>query len=292
MRSIKHLLYIILPAFLLVACNGREKELEAQNAELATIGEQKDQEISKFLSALNSIQDNLDSIKQKENIITAMAIEDVENPSAREGMIVEDILLIYDKMQENQRLLDRLDKELESSSIYNGELARTIKSLKKRIKLKDAEIAKLKDELARADIVIDNMMADLNQLAMDNAKKLEVIRQKEEVLEEKEAEIQKGYYIVGTSKELTEMNIIKKQGGFLGMGRIPIISEDASLEHFTHFNILEDMSFPFDSKKATLVSSHPAHTYEFFGNESIDSLVVDDPDSFWQHTKVMVVLVK
>lgn len=292
MRSIKHLFYILFPVLLLAACNGREKELEAENAELTTIGEQKDQEISKFLSALNSIQDNLDSIKQKENIITAMAIEDVENPSAREGMIVEDILLIYDKMQENKRLLDRLDKELESSSIYNGELARTIKSLKKRIKLKDAEIAKLKDELARADIVIDNMMADLDQLAMDNTKKLEVIRQKEEILEEKEAEIQKGYYIVGNSKELTEMNIIKKQGGFLGMGRIPIISEDASLEHFTQVNILEDNSFPIDSKKATLVSSHPAHTYEFYGDSNIDSLVVDDPESFWQHTKVMVILVK
>ena len=292
MKVIKNLLFLFLPLSLLVACNGREKELEAQNAELSKIGDQKDQEISKFLRAMNSIQDNLDTIKQKENIITAMAIEDVENPSAREEMIVEDILLIYDKMEENRRMLDRLDKELESSSIYNAELARTIKTLKKRIELKNVEIAKLKDELARADIVIDNMMADLNQLAMENTKKLEVIRQKEEVLVEKESEIQKGYFIIGTSKELTDKNIIKKQGGFLGMGRIPRISEGASLEHFNQINILEDITFDIDSKKATLVSSHPAHTYEFFGDNSIDSLVVDDPEAFWQHTKVMVILVK
>jgi hypothetical protein len=292
MKSLKHLLFLFLPVAMLVACNGREKELEAQNAEMAAIGDQKDLEISKFLSAFNAIQDNLDSIKVKENIITTIAIEDVENPSAREELIVEDILLIYDKMQENKRILDRLNHELESSSIYNAELARTIKSLKKRIETKDAEIAKLKDELARADIVIDNMMANLDQLAMENAKKLEVIRHKEEVLQEKEAEIQKGYYIVGTSKELTDMNIIIKQGGFLGMGRIPIISEDASLEHFTQINILSDVSFEIKSKKATLVSSHPLHTYEFFGEDGIDSLVVDDPEAFWQHTKVMVILVK
>ncbi|MFT4682432.1 MAG: hypothetical protein ACI9FU_002034 [Granulosicoccus sp.] len=292
MKSIKHLIIIMLPVALLIACNGREKELEAQNAEIAAIGEQKDQEISRFLSALNSIQDNLDSIKEKENIITTIAIEDVENPAAREELIVEDILLIYDKMHENKRILDRLNTELAGSSIYNAELARTIKSLKKRMEVKDAEIAKLKDELARADIVIDNMMADLDQLTMENAKKLEVIREKEEVLVEKEAEIQKGYYIVGTSKELTDMNIIKKQGGFLGMGRIPSISEDASLEHFNQINILTDISFEIKSKKATLVSSHPAHTFEFFGDQGIDSLVVDDPDAFWQHTKVMVILVK
>ena len=292
MRSFKHLMIIALPVLLLVACDGKEKELEAQNAELAAIGKQKDAEISNFLSAMNAIQDNLDSIKQKENIITAIAIEDVENPAVREELIVEDILLIYDKMQENKRMLDKLNKDLENSSIYNAELARTIKGLKARIEAKDKELASLKEELAKADIVIDNMMADLDKLAMENTKKLEVIRQKEEVLEEKEEEIQKGYYIVGTSKELMDKNIIKKQGGFLGMGRIPRISEDASLEHFAQINILEDLSFEIDSKKATLVSSHPAHTYEFFGDKTIDSLVVEDPEAFWQHTKVMVILAK
>lgn len=292
MRSIKHLLLFLLPAIMLVACDGREKELEAQNAELSKIGEQKDAEISSFLSALNAIQENLDSIKQKENIITAMAVEDVENPNAREEMIVEDILLIYDKMKENKRMLEKLNNDLENSSIYNAELARTIKALKSRIEAKDAEISSLKEELAKADIVIDNMMADLDKLAQENTRKLEVIRQKEEVLVEKEEEIQKGYYIIGTSKELVEKNIIVKQGGFLGMGRIPKISEDASLEHFDQINIMEDRSFEIVSKKATLVSSHPAHTYEFYGDKTIDSLVVDDPDAFWQHTKVMVVLVK
>ena len=120
----------------------------------------------------------------------------------------------------------------------------------------------------------------------------QLVNLKTEILEEKEAEIQKGYFIVGTSKELTDKNIIVRQGGFLGMGRIPAISEDASLDHFTQVNITEDMSFNIGSKKATLVSSHPAHTYDFFGNKSIDSLVVDDPEAFWQHTKVMVILVK
>ena len=288
----KRVLILLLPVFLLIACNGREKELEAENAQLSEAGNVKDAEITKFLSAINSIQDNLDSIKQKENIITALAIEDVENPAAREERIVEDILLIYDKMQENKRMLDNLNKELEGSSIYNAELARTIRSLTKRIEGKNAEIVTLKDELAKADIVIDNMMADLDKMAMDNARKLEVIRQKEDVLEEKEAEIQSGYYIVGTSKELMEKNIISKQGGFLGMGRIPTISDDASLDHFTRINILEDVSFQIGTSKATLISSHPAHTYEFYGDKGIDSLVVDDPEAFWQHTKVMVILVK
>lgn len=284
--------WLIIPVAVLIACNGREKELEAQNAELAAENNAKNTEISKFLGALNSIQDNLDSIKATENIITAMAVEDVENPVKREERIVEDILLIYDKMQENKRMLDKLDKELEGSSIYNAELARTVSLLKERIKKKDAEIAVLKDELAKADIVIDNLMQDLDQLAVENSRKLEVIREKEEVLEEKEAEIQRGYYIIGTSKELEEKNIITKEGGFLGMGRIPKVSEKASLEHFTQINILEEKSFEIGGRKASLVSSHPDISYEFYGQKTVDSLVVDDPEAFWQNTKVMVILVR
>lgn len=284
--------WLIIPVAVLIACNGREKELEAQNAELAAVNNAKDMEISKFLGALNSIQDNLDSIKATENIITAMAVEDVENPVKREERIVEDILLIYDKMQENKRMLDKLDKELEGSSIYNAELARTVTLLKDRIKQKDAEIAVLKDELAKADIVIDNLMQDLDQLAVENSRKLEVIREKEEVLVEKEAEIQRGYYIIGTSKELEEKNIITKEGGFLGMGRIPKVSEKASLEHFTQINIHKETSFDIGGRKASLVSSHPDISYEFFGQKTVDSLVVDDPEAFWQNTKVMVILVR
>jgi hypothetical protein len=284
--------WLIIPLALLIACNGREKELEAQNAELAATNGAKDQEISKFLSALNSIQDNLDSIKATEDIITAMAVEDVENPVKREERIVEDILMIYDKMQENKRMLEKLDKELEGSSIYNAELARTVNSLKKRIKEKDAEIAVLKDELAKADIVIDNLMEDLDQLAVENSRKLELIREKEEVLVKKEAVIQRGYYIIGTSKELEEKNIITKEGGFLGMGRIPKVSEKASLEHFTQINIREQTSFDLGSRKASLVSSHPEVSFELYGEKTIDSLVVEDPEAFWQHTKVMVILVR
>lgn len=284
--------WLIIPLAVLVACNGREKELEAQNAELMAVNGAKDLEISKFLGALNSIQDNLDSIKATEDIITAMAVEDVENPIKREERIVEDILLIYDKMQENKRMLEKLDKQLEGSSINNSELARTVNLLKKRIKQKDEEIAVLKDELAKADIVIDNLMEDLDQMAVENSRKLEVIREKQEVLKEKEAEIQRGYYIIGTSKELEEKNIITKEGGFLGMGRIPKVSEKAQLELFTEINILDKTTFDLGGRKTTLVSSHPDVSYEFYGEKTIDSLVVEDPEAFWQNTKVMVILVR
>ncbi|MFT5902220.1 MAG: hypothetical protein ACI9LA_001428, partial [Bacteroidia bacterium] len=46
-------------------------------------------------------------------------------------------------------------------------------------------------------------------------------------------------------------------------------------------------------KKPELVTSHPKHTYEFVMGEKnqVEKLVIDDPDAFWQNSKVLVIIV-
>jgi len=47
-------------------------------------------------------------------------------------------------------------------------------------------------------------------------------------------------------------------------------------------------------KKATLVSSHPAGSYEFVMNDSgvFESLVIKDKSKFWEYSKVLVISYK
>ena len=65
---------VIISAALLSACDQREKELEQKVLELEQLSTQKDQDIDLFISSLNNIQSNLDSIKDLEGIVTARAI--------------------------------------------------------------------------------------------------------------------------------------------------------------------------------------------------------------------------
>jgi hypothetical protein len=40
-----------------------------------------------------------------------------------------------------------------------------------------------------------------------------------------------------------------------------------------------------------LVTSHPKHTYEFVEEgKKVTKLVIDDPEGFWQNSKVLVIV--
>lgn len=289
MRTIVILLAV---AILGTACNQREKELEQKVAELEQQNTMKDQDIDAFLSAMTEIRVNLDSIKELEGIITGRAINNPENPQNAEDDIVDDMMLIYNRLQSTREQLDRLEKKVSQSSIASEKMRELIAKLKQDIKEKDEEIAMLKEGLAEANIYIDKLMSSVDRLALENERRIKVIEEKNLALQKKEEELQTGYWAVGNVKDLRSKNIIDKEGAFLGLGGVKVVSEDMSLDDLTEINILEVTEIEIGTKKAELITPHPKHTYEFVedDNKKISKLVIDDPEAFWQNSKVLVIV--
>lgn len=283
---------ILISSILFASCNQREKELEKQVAELQEAGVQKDQDIDEFIASLTEIQVNLDSIKQLEGIITTRAIENAENPSSAEDAIVDDMLLIYENMKKTRDQIETLEKKLEQSSIGSDKLKRLIANMKKDIKKKDEEISALKDGLAEANIYIDKLMSSVDRLALENERRIKVIQEKNVELQEKEDEIQTGYWATGTTKDLRARNIIDKEGAFLGLGGVKVVSEDMNLEDLEKINIQEITEIALSGKRPELITPHPKHSYEFVmgDKKKVEKLVIDDPDAFWQNSKVLVIV--
>lgn len=283
---------LILSVFMLSACNQREKELEEKLAEMEQLSAQKDEDIDAFITSMTNIQTNLDSIKELEGIITARVISDNENKSNSEQAIVDDMLLIYQNMKKTTNQIESLEKRLEQSSIASDKLKSLLAKLKKDIQEKDAEIAMLKEGLAEANIYIDKLMSSVDRLALENERRVQVIQQKNLELQEKEEEIQTGYWAAGSTKDLRGRNIIDKEGAFLGIGGVKVVSEDMNLEYLEKINILEVTEIEVTGKRPELVTSHPKHTYEFVEGEDKKShkLVIDDPEAFWQNSKVLVIV--
>ncbi|MDP6909187.1 MAG: hypothetical protein QF371_06765 [Flavobacteriales bacterium] len=282
---------IILITGLLSSCGQREKELEQQVAELQELSSQKDDDIDAFITSMTNIQMNLDSVKELEGIITARAISDNENGSNVEDDIIEDMMLIYNNMKRTRDQLETMEKKLEQSTISSEKLKRFVAKLKLDLQAKEEEIAGLKEGLAEANIYIDKLMASVDRLALENERRVQVIQKKNLELMKKEEELQTGYWVSGTTKNLRERNIIDKEGAFLGMGGVKVVSEDMSLEDLEEVNIQEVTEIPISAKKAELVTSHPKHTYEFVGEgKKIEKLVIDDPEAFWQNSKVLVIV--
>lgn len=281
---------IFASAIILASCGQREKELEQKVAELEQLSAQKDEDIDSFIASLSNIQSNLDSIKELEGIVTARAIA-LEGSESAEDAIVNDMMLIYERMKRTSDQLETLEKKFEQSSIASDKLKTLIAQLKEDIRKKDEEIAALKEGLTEANIYIDKLMSSVDRLALENERRIQVIQEKNVALQQKEAELQKGFWAAGSVKDLRGKNIIDKEGAFLGLGGVKVISEDMNLEDLTEINILEVSEIPVDAKKAELVTPHPKHSYEFVEEgKKISKLVISDPTEFWQNSKVLVIV--
>lgn len=282
---------IFAAAIILASCGQREKELEEKVAELEQLSAQKDEDIDAFISSLSAIQSNLDSIKELEGIVTARAISVEKDSESAEESIINDMMLIYDQLQRTNQQLSDLETKFEQSSIASDKLKKLIAQLKEDIKKKDEEIAALKEGLAEANIYIDKLMSSVDRLALENERRIQVIQEKNQALQQKEAELQKGFWAVGTVKELREKNIIDKEGAFLGLGGVKVVSEDMNLADLTEINIQDVKEIALDTKKAELVTPHPKHSYEFAEDgKKVAKLVITDPQEFWQNSKVLVIV--
>jgi hypothetical protein len=285
----KYLAIICFP-LLLIGCDTAEKEkLQAEVERLQQESSQKNADIDGFISSLTNIQENLDSIKTLEGIVTAKAMGEGKNTTAEED-ILGDMRSIYDKMRKNREQITALEKQLKTSSIGSDKLNKMIAKLKSDLADKDTEISVLRGKLAQADIYIDALMSDIDQLALEGEMKTEVIAEKDRILTAKEKELQTAYWVKGTKKELMERGIIDREGAFLGMGGVKKVAGDVSYEDLTRINIYETSEFAIGAKKAEIVSPHPSNTYEVVGNKTADKLVVSDADAFWKNSKVLVIV--
>jgi len=278
---------------LLASCTGGSDvdRLKAERDSLMRLANEKDDAINNFMQSFNEIEANLETIKQKENIISLQASGDIELDQNAKDKINDDIFAIYELMKKNKDELETLKKRLRKANIKSSEFEKMINRMQDQIDAKDVEINNLKDELARLNIDINQLnerIAELNS----NMDSLSVENQeKEEILKEQEQKLNTAYFVFGTKKELKQNKIITSEGGFIGIGKMQKLMDDFNKDYFQVIDIRTTTSIPLMTKKAVLITTHPANSYYFAGEDQIDSLVIKDPEKFWSVSKYLVIMV-
>lgn len=288
----RRIFYLLLVGVLIstTGCNRKEiARLKAQNDSLMMAGSSKDANLVEFVDAFNSIQSNLDSIKQKEMIIDKTAKGGFEVKGDRKEQIQSDINYIYSLLQKNRLLVADLSAKLKKSNKHVAELEKMIENLNKQIAEKDGEIASLKEELNKMNIKVQNLSTEVTNLNTNVSNLSNENKEKQRVIEEKTAELNTAYYIIGTIKELKEKNVIKREG-FLGTAKD--VNSDIDKSIMTKVDITTVQSIPIMKKKATVISTHPATSYKIEGEKSADKLVILNQAEFWSLSKVLVISVK
>lgn len=284
----KKILIFLFPVFIF-GCTNKEqeekiKQLESENLKLQEQVGADSKTINEFVNAYNEIQANIDDIKAKEKLITVNTTTGTEVSADRKEQIKQDIQLIYELSLKNRKTIEELQKKLKDEKGYTANLKRMIENLERQVAERDAQIVALKDELAKMDIVVENLTAMVDRLAIES-------EQKSKVISEKISELNTGYYIVGTEKNLKESKIITKEGGFIGMGRTSNINKDFDENLFTKIDITQTTVIPVNGKKMKIITDHPSNSYTFHGDKKrTDSLSINDYKAFWRSSKYLVIV--
>ncbi|MDD3738856.1 MAG: hypothetical protein PHP31_06145 [Lentimicrobiaceae bacterium] len=298
-------LFTIISLLLMLNGCGRSAKKEVErlqhiNDSLLSVGVQKDTTLLSYIKTFNDIQSNLDSIKMVENIITKTTTNGGEINTSVKDRINNDINTIYDMLKKNRQMvadlkkrINQKDAKIQKDEAQIVELQRMIDNLTNQIEAKNAEINDLKDQLSRMNIQIQ----DLNREVSDLSKNINDLSEQnaisQQIIREKDESINTAYYIIGTSQELRDMGVVKRTGGFLGMGRSNVLSENFNVSMFTKINITNLEEIPIYKSDIEILTYHPAESYEVIKkNKAIDKIQIVDYKAFWSASKYLVIVTK
>ena len=273
---------LILPFF--VACNQKElKQLRADKISLTETLKQKEVSINEFVSTLNSIEENLEIIKEKEKIVAVAS----ETPTkSQKQTIAKNIAAINNLIEQNNAKIAELDKKLKNSWYQNSKLRKLTERLKADVAQKEADIAAMKEQIAQLDVKVEGLNADVtklntavNELTTENADQAKTIS-------ERTTAMNTAYYVVGSTSELKAKNVIAKKAGFIGIGAATVLNENANTKEFNRIDITETTLIPVEGKKIKMVTTHPASSYKF---EEGKGITITNADAFWKSSKFLVV---
>ncbi len=271
----------------IVGCNNKQ-EAENHNREKDSLVNQlniKDAAIDSFIGSFNDIESNLNTIKEKESIISLNSKEKGELSSDVKDRINEDIQTINNLMDENRQKVADLNEKLRKSGNRAGTLEKLVKNLNHQIAQKEKELTELREELLTLNATIATLRTNIDTLTAESTNKTKVIS-------DQTNKLNTAFYAVGTYKMLKEKNVLNKEGGFLGLGKEEVLKKDFNTEYFTQIDITKTTLVAIMDKKAKLLTNHPSDSYRFDSNDKkvLTSLVITNPEKFWKSSKYLVIV--
>lgn len=265
-------------------------ELGARNISVNQELEQRDSVLNELVGAFYEIENNLDSIKMKRKQLSLIKTEGNANQKDR---IINDINLISTLLDQSNSKIAQLEKKLESSGIEMKSFRNKIASLTQSIEKQNTEINILRKELD--GVLIAKSELDQKIMIMETVISLseDTIMKKNQIILQKEKELNTAHIAYGTNKELKEKGLLIKDSGFLGIGKAVTNTDASANELYAELDIRDTKSIPLNSKKAKIISDHPVNSYRFVEEDGfIISLEIDNPAEFWRISKYALIETK
>lgn len=257
------------------------KSLQARLDSLSTVHIMQNSEMESMLADLNDISAGMQSLRDAERLLTLETInENKANSKSKQQLnqLKKDVQAITEAIASYKEQISKLEGKNKSQS---AEFKRLIAGLNAELDQRTQKLNEITKQLAVKTEEVANLTENVE--ALDKANKSQQM-----TINEQDMAIHQGHYLIGNRKELKEAEVISRQGIFCP----PIVSSQAQKANFTDLDIREMKVIPLNSKKAKLLSVHPADSYTLeTGEDGNMTLKINDENNFWKQTKYLVVMI-
>lgn len=277
--------------FLFTSCGKQSadyKALQAQNDSLLNSKIKLQQEVDGYFSAMNQIEQNIEKIKDTENIISLQPVGKELTDDMR-TKINEDMTYLSDMLQTNKSELARLKSSLKRSAFKSSQLERTIIKLTKSLEEETLKVIQLQDDLSKKDSLIVKLDTRVTEMGKDLENLSTDIKTKDTKIKEQDETIHTAWYVFGTLSELKQQKIVTFDGIF---SQQRVLQHDFNKNYFVRIDARNTKSIPLYSSHAKILTNHPKSSYTLEKENGNFVLLIVDTDEFWSISKYLVVEVE
>ena len=260
----KKLTVLFVCAAMLASCDsfkGGNKDLKAENDSLLMELTQRNAELDDMMGTFNEVQEGFRKIN------------------------AADIEFISKQMEENKAQIAKLQAQLKNSKYNSTQLKKAVEALTAELNAKQQRIEELQTELASKNIRIQELDAAVSDLSAEKETLTAENEAKAKTVAEQEKSLNAAWFVFGTKSELKAQKIL--QSGDV------LKSADFNKDYFTQIDIRTTKEIKLYSKRAELLTTHPAGSYELVKDDKGQlTLKITNPTEFWSVSKYLVIQVK
>ena len=284
----KKLAVLFVCAAMLASCDGFKggsKDLKAENDSLLMELNQRNAELDDMMGTFNEVQEGFRKINAAERREDLQRGTITENSASAKQQIASDIEFISKQMEENKAQIAKLQAQLKNSSYNSAQMKKAVAALTAELNAKQQRIEELQTELASKNIRIQELDAAVSDLSAAKETLVAENEAKAKTVAEQDKSLNAAWFVFGTKSELKAQKIL--QSGDV------LKSADFNKDYFTQIDIRTTKEIKLYSKRAELLTTHPAGSYELVKDDKGQlTLKITNPTEFWSISRYLVIQVK
>jgi hypothetical protein len=244
---------------------------------------------------MNKVENQVAIIISKQELIASS--ENTKSKSSKEHLLNE-LNMISELVDESNKTIAELNGKLRNSNLKTTGFQNRVSQLTADLEERSSIIIDLRDQLQTKEKQLQVIAGLYDSVQVRSATQVVVIGDKQqeiELLSSANQDLNTVRYAIGSYKDLKERGLVRKEGGFLGLGRTIDLNESAGDEEYIKIDVREFQMLPIEASKVQLISEHPSDSYVIVqdeNSESIKYLEIIDPKRFWQVSKYLVISTK